>query len=146
MKFCACFFYYSHSHNTEKFNSAYLLLWALCNIFWSVLGILLNVPRNLKHSFHTLHECLGITDMQWSRVWLCSALGIFSCFWSILYYVPQILCSSYCYMTFPSGLLLIFLLDPSLTGGPIKQPLSVCLSVSSTFFQELFISFYRLFA
>ena len=49
-------------------------------------------------------------------------------------------------MTFPSGLLLIFLLDPSLTGGPIKQQLSVCLSVSSTFFQELFISFYRLFA
>ena len=40
------------------------LLWALCNIFWSVLGILLNVPRNLKHSFHTLHECLGVTDMQ----------------------------------------------------------------------------------
>ena len=57
-----CLLYYFHSHSTKKkFTARIPLLGALCNIFGSILGILFNVLRNLKHSLDNLHECLDIT-------------------------------------------------------------------------------------
>ena len=38
-----------------------LCWWELCNIFGPILGIFLNVLRNVKHSLDFFHECLNIT-------------------------------------------------------------------------------------
>ena len=72
--FESCFSSYLMKFNTDVFCitvivsvlrkiSQHLSLcwWTLCNILGPILGILLDVLRNVKYSLEILHECLDIT-------------------------------------------------------------------------------------
>ena len=77
-------------------------------IFGPVFGIFLNLLRNLKHSFDILHECFVVTLMVSTQENVLDLLLLltFRCFWSMLYYFPQIVRN---YEAFSSEFLFNFL-------------------------------------
>ena len=81
--------------------------------FGPILGILLNVLRNLKYFLDILHKYLYITGVvaKLRNVLVSSALDIFRCFWSIFYCVPQIIGK---HLTLSSEFFYLFLWTPVL--------------------------------
>ena len=127
-----CFLVYPDSQCTKKnFTTLILLLGGLCNIFGPILGILLNILRNVKHFLDILHECLDITVVVTKLrnglplLGSPSALSIFGYFWSIFYYFSKIVGN---HLTFLSEYLFIFIFWLLFYGGS-DNITDVCLSV-----------------
>ena len=115
------------------------LCWGtLCNIFGPILGILLNVLRDLKRSLDILHECLDITVVVTKLSDVLASL-CFEHFWVLLVYFVLFSSNS---REQSQNFIWIFVNLSFWT--PIQwkvrwyhQYLSICLSVSSAFFSGM---------